>query len=102
MQALGRRGWQGSNEIIITFAWMFLAFFNTIPASKGGDAMTTIVRQLAVVILILGGLASAGCAERKEYVSPYVQEETNPTYRQLYPQPFTTQPGPSATSSGDD
>ena len=64
--------------------------------------MTTRLRQLALVVLILGGLVAAGCAERKEYVSPYVQEETNPTYRQLYPQPLTTQPGPSATSSGDE
>jgi hypothetical protein len=64
--------------------------------------MTRGLRRLAMVILIFGGLLAAGCAEKKEYVSPYIQEETSPTYRQLYPQPFTLDQGPSATSSGDD
>ncbi len=57
---------------------------------------------LASAAFILGGLLATGCAERKEYVSPYVQEETSPTYKQLYPQPFTLDQGPSATSSGDE
>ena len=57
---------------------------------------------LAAIALVLGGLVTAGCAERKQYVSPYVQEESSPTYRQLYPKPFTLDQGPSATSSGDE
>ena len=56
----------------------------------------------AIAILILGGLLIAGCGGQMQYASPYVQEETNPTYRQLYPGTFNTQPGPSATSSGDE
>jgi hypothetical protein len=57
---------------------------------------------LAAISLIFGGLLTAGCAGRQQYVSPYVQEESNPTYKQLYPNPFTLEPGPSGTSSGDE
>ncbi len=57
---------------------------------------------LAAVILIFGGLMIAGCGGQMQYASPSAQEETNPTYRQLYPGTFNTQPGPSATSSGDE
>jgi hypothetical protein len=57
---------------------------------------------LAAISLILGGLLTAECAGRQQYVSPYVQEESNRTYKQLYPNPFTLEQGPSGTSSGDE
>jgi hypothetical protein len=57
---------------------------------------------LAMAVLAIGGFLVGGCGGRKEYVSPYVQEENNPTYKLLYPGSFNTQPGPSATSGGDE
>ena len=64
--------------------------------------MTKKLTGLAAIALILGGLLTAGCAGRPQYVSPYVQEERISTYRQLYPNPFTLEQGPSGTSSGDE
>jgi hypothetical protein len=58
--------------------------------------------RVTTVAMVLGGFLSAGCAERKEYVSPCVQQQNSPTYKELYPQPFVLDQGPSATSSGDD
>jgi len=56
----------------------------------------------AMVIVLAGGLLSSGCAAPSQYKSPYSQEESSQTYRQLYPSPFTLDQGPSATSSGDE
>ncbi|HSO71383.1 MAG TPA: hypothetical protein VLR91_01915 [Thermodesulfobacteriota bacterium] len=59
---------------------------------------------LAGIALIFGGLLIAGCAGRQQYVSPYVQEESNPTYKQLYPNPFTlsrAHPAPAAGMNKD-
>lgn len=57
--------------------------------------------EWALAAPVIGGML-AGCVGRKEYVSPYVQEEGTPTYKLLYPQSFNTQPGPSATTGGDE
>lgn len=81
---------------------MFSVFFNTIHFNQEGIEMDKQLRGLATLALLIGGLLTAGCAERKEYVSPYVQEEASPAYRELYPKPFTLDQGPSATSSGDE
>ncbi len=53
-----------------------------------------------MAMAILGGLLASGCATQYQYKSPYVQEESQ-TYRQLY-QPFGLEPGPSATTGGDE
>ena len=70
--------------------------------TRGEKSMTRGLNKLAMVILLGGWLLVVGCAEKKEYMSPYMQQQTDPTYRELYPRPFNTQPGPSATSSGDE
>jgi hypothetical protein len=59
-------------------------------------------KVMAGVILVTGGLLLSGCAGPSQYKSPYSQEESSQTYRQLYPSPFTLDQGPSATSSGDE
>lgn len=55
-----------------------------------------------LVLGLAGGLLAAGCASPSQYRNPYSQEESSPTYRALYPQPYTLDQGPSATSSGDE
>ncbi len=60
------------------------------------------ISKTAMVLALVGGLLAAGCAEPIKYSTPYSQEESSQTYRELYPQPFTLDQGPSATSSGDD
>ena len=59
-------------------------------------------KVMAMVILLAGGLLLSGCAAPSQYRSPYSQEESSQTYRELYPSPFTLDQGPSATSSGDE
>jgi hypothetical protein len=59
-------------------------------------------KVMAMVILLAGGLLLSGCAAPSQYKSPYSQEESSRTYRELYPSPFTLDQGPSATSSGDE
>jgi hypothetical protein len=59
-------------------------------------------KVIFLVILLAGGLLSSGCAAPSQYKSPYAQEESSQTYRELYPRPFTLDQGPSATSSGDE
>jgi hypothetical protein len=61
-------------------------------------------KVMVVVIVLTGGLLWSGCAapSRYQYKNPYSQEESSRTYRELYPEPFTLDQGPSGTSSGDD
>ncbi len=58
--------------------------------------------KTALVLVLGGGLLAAGCATQPQYQTPYSQEESSQTYRELYPTPFTLDQGPSATSSGDE
>jgi hypothetical protein len=55
-----------------------------------------------MALAMLGGFLASGCATQEQYRNPYRQEESSQTYRELYPQPFTLDQGPSATSSGDE
>jgi hypothetical protein len=59
-------------------------------------------KVMAIMIVLAGGLLLSGCAAPSQYKSPYSQEESSRTYRELYPSPFTLDQGPSATSSGDE
>jgi hypothetical protein len=56
----------------------------------------------AAALALLGGLLTLGCAEQKSYVNPYTQQESDKTYRELYPGGVGLDKGPSATSSGDE
>jgi hypothetical protein len=56
----------------------------------------------AAAMAILSGLLALGCAGQMEYKSPYSQQESDRTYRELYPGGFGLDKGPSATSSGDE
>ena len=56
-----------------------------------------------IILALLAGLLAAGCATQGQYASPYTQEEDpSRAYRTLYPNPFTLEQGPSATSNGDE
>jgi hypothetical protein len=59
-------------------------------------------RKTAMVLVLWSGLLASGCASQAQYRNPYSQEESSRTYRELYPQPFTLEQGPSATSSGEE
>jgi hypothetical protein len=59
-------------------------------------------KVMVMVILLAGGLLFSGCAGPSQYRSPYSQEESSQTNRELYPNPFILDQGPSATSSGDE
>ncbi|MBM4289334.1 MAG: hypothetical protein FJ135_14535 [Deltaproteobacteria bacterium] len=58
--------------------------------------------KAVMILIILGGLLAAGCTGPTQYKNPSSQEESSPTYRALYPAPFSLDQGPSATSSGDE
>lgn len=65
--------------------------------------MSWSLNKTAMVWIFCGAFLAAGCASQGEYKSPYAQEEgSSRAYRTLYPNPFTLDQGPSATSSGDE